>query len=530
MKTKLLTIAAALLVCGQSNAQVSAYSFTQFPGSYGSSVQGTVIGLQLQDDDVNTVTLPFPFTFNGQTYNSADISTNGCLSFTTLTGTEYSPVSDMSTSNVISAFGEDLLMTTFSAGDLTAGSPSITNMVSVTGFSVGDVLLDWNNDFASNPTIINIVGNTIVVNQNALNTASANDVLNNSGAIIQSISGVAPNRVCQFEYKRMSRLFVDFEGVNFKIRLYETSNRIEIIYGDVVSGPDATPVEVGLKGNTNADYNSRKVGSSNTWAASLPASIITDVCNFNINIAPVAGQVYQWTPPTCTVPVVVVASSNNAICSGNSAVLTASGATTYSWVSGPATAQNTVSPVATTVYTLIGANSSCTSSATFTQVVLAAPALSLSAAQATICAGQSTSLTASGATSYSWNGVAGNAVNVISPSTNSTYTLAASNGSCVATRTISQAVTNCTGIDALANNTRLYAAYPNPFNALLELDNTSGAEVEVTLCDALGSLIYTGTAASSEKLKINTDNLPRGVYVLSVKGAMVSESKRLVKN
>ncbi len=530
MKTTLFSISAAFLFCSLTQAQVSAYSFTQFPGSYGTSAAGTVVGLPLQDDDVNTVTLPFAFVFNGQSYTSADVSSNGCISFATLTGSEYTPVSDLGTSNVISAFGQDIVMGNAATGNITAGSPSITGLSSVTGFSVGDVLLDMNNDFTSNPTIINIIGLTIVVNQNALNTVQLFDAINSSGAIIQSVSGATPNRICQFEFKKFARFPIYDETINFKIRLYETSNRIEIVYGGFISGQDNTPAEVGLKGNSNSDFKSRKVASSTTWANSTAATFITDVCNFDVTKAPLSGQVYQWTPPTCTTPVVLVSSSSNTICSGTSAILNATGATTYSWVNGPAAAQNTVSPLATSVYTLIGANFTCTSSATFTQVVAASPALSVSAAQATICAGATTTLTASGATTYSWNGVQGTANNIVAPSSTTTYTVVGSNGTCASTKTITQTATNCTGIDVSTGSKPLYAVYPIPFTNQLTIDNTSGADFEITILDALGKVVYSASLLSSDSAKISTDTLPRGIYIVTLKGAMISETKRLVKN
>lgn len=531
MKSKLLAICAAFFACTQTQqAQVSAYTFTQFPGSYGSSAAGTVVGQPFQDDDANTVTLPFTFTFNGVPYTTVDVSSNGSIGFNTLNGSEYTPISDPGTSNLISAFGQDLLMGNAITGNLTAGSPSITGLSSVVGFSIGDVLLDWNSDFNSNPTITNIVGSTIVLNQNALNTVPAYDVVNNGGEIVQSVSGVAPNRICQFEFKKFSRFLIYDETVNFKIRLYETSNRIEIIYGTLVSGQDNTSSEVGLKGSSNTDFNNRKVTQTNTWASSTAGTTNADVCNFNVVKAPLSGQVYQWTPPTCTTPVVFVASSSASICSGNSAVLTATGANTYTWVNGPSTAQNTVSPLSTTVYTLIGANASCTASATFTQVVTAAPSLTVSSAQATICAGQSTTLSASGATSYSWNAASGSSLNIVSPTVNTTYTVTGTIGNCAASKTITQAVTNCTGISDLTANKKLYAIYPSPFSKQLNVENTSGADFEISVVDALGKLVHTANLPAGETASISTDQLPAGIYIVKLNGAMVSETKRLVKN
>ncbi len=64
------------------------------------------------------------------------------------------------------------------------------------------------------------------------------------------------------------------------------------------------------------------------------------------------------------------ASSNNTICAGSSAVLTATGGGNYSWVSGPATQSVAVSPTVTTNYTVTATNiQGCSNSVTVTQYV-----------------------------------------------------------------------------------------------------------------------------------------------------------------
>ena len=93
------------------------------------------------------------------------------------------------------------------------------------------------------------------------------------------------------------------------------------------------------------------------------------------------------------------------ICNGQSATLTASGATGYSWVNGPATAGNTVSPTsALTVYTVNGTHATNTCVATRTiGVAVITPSVTYSSSL-NVCAGKDAILTASGASSYTWNG------------------------------------------------------------------------------------------------------------------------------
>ena len=108
-------------------------------------------------------------------------------------------------------------------------------------------------------------------------------------------------------------------------------------------------------------------------------------------------------------PVVSVNPSNTTICTGQSANLSASGAVTYSW--SPATNLNTTTgsnvianPTSSTVYTVIGTSSiGCTSAATATVNVIPTPILNVVSNPPTICVGQSSTLTASGANTYVWS-------------------------------------------------------------------------------------------------------------------------------
>jgi hypothetical protein len=104
------------------------------------------------------------------------------------------------------------------------------------------------------------------------------------------VSGTAPNRICEIEYRNFSRFNID-EVMNFKIKLYETTNKIEFVYGAMISAPfGGDPGEIGLKGLSQMDFNSRTVTSPNVWSTSNAASSITDYCDFDSGLAPASGQ------------------------------------------------------------------------------------------------------------------------------------------------------------------------------------------------------------------------------------------------
>lgn len=144
-------------------------------------------------------------------------------------------------------------------------------------------------------------------------------------------------------------------------------------------------------------------------------------------------------------PTLTASSNPTSYCAGSAttATLTGTGALTYTWNPGNLSgATVTVSPLVTTTYTLGGTNAAgCSSNQTVNVVVIPIPTLNISASSTAICAGNSTTLTGSGATTYTWNpGALTGATVSVSPATNTTYTLTGGNGSCTSTATISVVV------------------------------------------------------------------------------------------
>ena len=98
-------------------------------------------------------------------------------------------------------------------------------------------------------------------------------------------------------------------------------------------------------------------------------------------------------------------------CRGVSSNLSAFGAASYTWSpSGSLTVDNLpntiANPVMTTTYTVIGANGSCVASATL-ELVMVQTATAQINSVAAVCLGGSTSIEATGGSSYSWLPVTG---------------------------------------------------------------------------------------------------------------------------
>lgn len=190
-------------------------------------------------------------------------------------------------------------------------------------------------------------------------------------------------------------------------------------------------------------------GNSTTLTASgaTTYSWNTGATTATLSVAPSSLTVYTVTGTTSgcsntkTVSVTVTANptvtvNSATICAGKSATLTAAGATTYSWSTTATTASVSVSPTTTTTYTVRGTTSGCTNTKTLSVTVNTVPAVA--ATSATICSGTSGTLTASGASTYSWNTGATGANLTASPTGNTNYTVTGtSTQGCVKTATAS---------------------------------------------------------------------------------------------
>lgn len=179
--------------------------------------------------------------------------------------------------------------------------------------------------------------------------------------------------------------------------------------------------------------------SGNTATFNAP---FTSPLNYSINTLTPNGQSCAVTAhftaePTCTITTnytrpaipIVNAGSDVSVCQGTAATLNASGATSYSWDNGGGTnASATVTPSGTTTYTVTGTTNGCT--ATDQVVVTVNPTTQPTISPSTtICAGQSTIITAGGGGSYVWDNGLGNASShTVSPTVTTTYSVVVTDG------------------------------------------------------------------------------------------------------
>ncbi len=172
----------------------------------------------------------------------------------------------------------------------------------------------------------------------------------------------------------------------------------------------------GTSYSTSGSYSTTFVGGN--------AQGCDSVANLNLTITP---------SPTVTAP------ANQAVCAGQSVTLSGSGAITYSWNNG---VSNDVAfmPSSTITYTVTGTSNGCSNTAQTTVTVNPLPTVN-AGADKLICPGTSTSLTASGAVSYSWTGGITNGTS-FSPSATTTYVVTGTDAN------------NCSNKDTVVVNVR----------------------------------------------------------------------------
>jgi len=225
-----------------------------------------------------------------------------------------------------------------------------------------------------------------------------------------------------------------------------------------------------------------------------------------------------------TAPTVTATATPTVICSGQSAVLSGSGATSYTWsanAGSATTATVSVSPTSNTTYTVTGANGTCTNTQTVSVNVNSAPTLTTTASPTVICSGQSAVLTASGATSYTWSANAGSVTTAtasVSPTGNTTYTVTGANGTCTSTQTVSVNVNSAPTLTTTASPTVICSGQSAVLTASGATSYTWSANAgSVTTATAsvspTGNTTYTvtganGTCTSTQTVSVNVNAAP----------------------
>jgi hypothetical protein len=239
--------------------------------------------------------------------------------------------------------------------------------------------------------------------------------------------------------------------------------------------------------------------------------------------------------PGCASPVsssLSVAGNTTGLCSTNGPIISVpfTSGLNYQWSNNgtPITGatSNTVMANASGNYSvaITGGTNCSVSSLSQSVSVIPSPTINVSTSGTLICVGQSATLTASGASTYSWTSGPNTAVNVVSPSVTTTYTIAATgSNSCTNTNTFVQNVSLCTDINEVAISND-FNIYPNPAVSEVKIQFNDADKKLVEIFNVLGKKVYSENINTNEVL-IDLTNFSKGVYIISINN---SSTKKII--
>lgn len=222
---------------------------------------------------------------------------------------------------------------------------------------------------------------------------------------------------------------------------------------------------------------------------------------------------------TTPLPSVSISPSLATICAGQITTLTASGAVTYSWVTGSTVSTTTVNPITVTSYSVIGTDAlGCSSSTNIVVLTNTLPPVSVAPSSATVCALSPLTLTASGAATYTWSSGGNGTTTIVNPATSLIYTVSgtdAGNG-CIGSATVGVSALSLPSLSIAASNSAVCDGSSATFTvsgantySWVGLANTATVVVTPTAAS-----VYTATGTntlgctSSETVALGFNSLP----------------------
>lgn len=147
-------------------------------------------------------------------------------------------------------------------------------------------------------------------------------------------------------------------------------------------------------------------------------------------------------------PTINVTSSSSSVCIGNTVMLTASGAPSFTWNNGVVSPTLAVSPQSGSGYSVTGGNGFCPNTTVGTNITILPPlSVTVAATPSVICVGQTVNLVATGAQSFTWSNSALTASTVVSPTATSVYSVVAETGAgCRTSKSVNVKVNNLPSI------------------------------------------------------------------------------------
>jgi gliding motility-associated-like protein len=416
---------------GCTNTAVAIISVTPLPSV---SVNSSTICAGL------TATL----TANGaSTYTWSNGANNGSLSDNPLTTTNYT-VTGEQLGCINSATANIVINSNLS---LSVNEPTICSGQTATLTSAGAITYTWSNGAIGNSIIVTpttTTSFTVVGNNGACFGSTVTTVFVNPLPIVTvNSSTICSSQTSSLTANGATAYLWNTGSTSNLISVSPLSNTSYTVIGISLGCTNTAIADVSVTPLPTVVVNSSTICSGQTatitasgatsysWNTGSLLSTLTDAPTTNTTYT-VTGAALGCTSTTIAnvsvTPLPTVTVTSSTICIGQTATITASGASTYVWNTGSLSNTITDAPSANTSYTVLGSSSNCTNSAIANVSVTPLPAVTVNSS--TICSGQTTTLTANGASAYLWNtGATGSAL-VISPTVNTSFSVVGTNAGC----------------------------------------------------------------------------------------------------
>jgi hypothetical protein len=240
--------------------------------------------------------------------------------------------------------------------------------------------------------------------------------------------------------------------ISSTLSVFEVNSCVELSGAEIVAAADSicdgTTTTLSIAGHPQSSVQWFRNGAEMTETGdTITASLAGDYRVFVSNTAFACADTTVAVTITVNPLPVVSAGSDQSVCAGTSVTLSGSGALAYTWDNGVNDAQAFTADT-TTTYTVTGTDANgCTNTDDVLVTINNLPAVSAGSDQA-VCAGETVTLTASGAQTYAWDNNVTNGVAFV-PDTTQLYVVTGTDtNNCQMTDTIAVTVNDLPAVTA----------------------------------------------------------------------------------
>lgn len=371
--------------------------------------------------------------------------------------------------------------------------------------------LDFGNSLTNTPTGVNL-GNIA-----SLNTPRSITIIPDCEQVFAFVVNESTNDIVKLTFPNgitsvpVGVSLGNIANFNFPHQISEVFRVNDTLYNLITNVTNNTISRISFPSCVNSSFPSSSLQTP-------PPISYDSVGVYNINLIVDEGLPTQ--DDICKQIVVVASptiavSSSSTICSGESVLLTASGANNYTWSPSTGLSATTGSsvfanPTQTTTYTVIGISSGCSDTANVIITVNPSPIVTITPSSTSICSGDSAILTATGGTGYLWSNGDGTPSINVTPSSTTTYTVTVSDGTCSSTDDIT-VIVNLIPIDSITGDTLVCVGTPVTLTASAGLSynwSTTDTTQSITVIPANGTTynvtVSNAGCSTTSSITINT--------------------------